>query len=94
MSLVYGIIYLEFEAYPIAFVEVRGWNLGVGALPFIALIVGVFFGAAMIMYSTLTTYKRSFLKYGKPVPEDRLPPMIVGAMLLPIGLFWFAWTSS
>jgi DHA1 family multidrug resistance protein-like MFS transporter len=26
-------------------------------------------------------------------PEDRLPLMIAGAFVLPIGLFWFAWTS-
>ena len=31
---------------------------------------------------------------GKPVPEERLVPMIIGAFLLPVGLFWFAWTSS
>lgn len=31
---------------------------------------------------------------GRPVPEERLPPMIIGAVLLPVGLFWFAWTSS
>jgi DHA1 family multidrug resistance protein-like MFS transporter len=34
MSLIYGILYLFFEAYPIAFQEQRGWNSGVGALPF------------------------------------------------------------
>jgi hypothetical protein len=31
---------------------------------------------------------------GRPVPpEARLPPAIVGAFALPIGLFWFAWTN-
>jgi DHA1 family multidrug resistance protein-like MFS transporter len=29
-----------------------------------------------------------------PVPEQRLVPMMVGAVLLPIGLFWFAWTDN
>ena len=28
MALIYGMIYLFFEAYPIAFQEQRGWNLG------------------------------------------------------------------
>ncbi len=31
---------------------------------------------------------------GKPITEERLLPMIVGAVFLPIELFWFAWTSS
>ena len=28
------------------------------------------------------------------VPEDRLPIAMVGAVLLPISMFWFGWTSS
>jgi hypothetical protein len=31
---------------------------------------------------------------GRVVPEERLPPMMLGAVMLPAGLFWFAWTSS
>ncbi|KAK5166602.1 uncharacterized protein LTR77_008145 [Saxophila tyrrhenica] len=93
MSYLYGVLYLLFLAYPISFHEERGWSLGVAALPFIAFIVGIFMGTGMMVYSTATNYKRAYLKYGRPVPEERLPPMIAGAILLPIGLLWFAWTS-
>jgi len=31
---------------------------------------------------------------GEAPPEARLPPAIVGAVALPIGLFWFAWTNG
>lgn len=31
---------------------------------------------------------------GKPVPEERLVPMMIGGFLLPVGMFWFAWTSN
>lgn len=48
-------------------------------------------GTGLIAYSTKTNFTRAFLKHGRPVPEERLPPMIVGAAVLPIGLFWFAW---
>jgi DHA1 family multidrug resistance protein-like MFS transporter len=48
-------------------------------------------GAALIAYSTATNFKRALLKHGKPIPEERLPPMIVGAIILPVGLFWFGW---
>jgi drug/metabolite transporter (DMT)-like permease len=27
------------------------------------------------------------------VPESRLPPAMIGAIILPIGVFWFGWTS-
>lgn len=95
MALIYGILYLFFESYPISFNEERGWNLGVGALPFLAITVGVIIGATVVSVITKTRFRRKLEQNaGKPVPEERLPPMIMGAFILPAGLFWFAWTSS
>ncbi|KAL2045924.1 hypothetical protein ABVK25_011945 [Lepraria finkii] len=95
MSFIYGVVYLFFEAYPIAFQEQRHWNLGVGALPFLGITLGVMTGLSIIVYTSQTRFKRKMLANGgKPIPEERLLPMILGAILLPIGLFWFAWTSS
>ena len=95
IAFIYGILYLFFEAYPIAFQESRGWNLGVGALPFIGITIGVVLGVGIIVYNSNTRFKRKMeTNGGKPIPEERLIPMIVGAALLPVGLFWFAWTSN
>ncbi|KAK3073346.1 hypothetical protein LTR53_005142 [Teratosphaeriaceae sp. CCFEE 6253] len=94
MSYLYGVLYLLFEAYPIEYHENRGWSLGVSALPFCAFLVGIAGGTALMAYSTATNFKRAFLKHGKAVPEERLPPMIICAVILPIALFWFAWTSE
>ncbi|KAL2222010.1 putative MFS multidrug transporter [Thermoascus aurantiacus ATCC 26904] len=95
LALVYGILYLFFEAYPVSFQEVRGWrNPGVAALPFLGLLIGVMLGAAMIAYITKTRFARKLKEQGRVVPEERLPPMMIASFLLPIGLFWFGWTSS
>ena len=95
MTFIYGILYLFLEAYPIAFQETRGWNDGVGALPFLGITIGVIIGVAIITYTSNTRFKRKMeANGGKPIPEERLIPMIIGAFLLPMGLFWFAWTSS
>lgn len=51
-------------------------------------------GSFYVSHYTLTTYARKLKHKGAVQPEDRLPPMIVGAAVLPIGLFWFSWTSS
>lgn len=91
MSFIYGILYLLFEAYPVSFQEERGWNAGVGSLPFLPFLVGIAIGAGGIAYSTRTNFTRAFLKHGKAIPEERLPPMIIGAIVLPIGLFWYGW---
>lgn len=89
-----GFLYLCFEAYPIAFQEERGWNAGVGALPFSAIAVGVLVGAVIIVVTTKTRFKRKYEESGKIVPEERLIPMIIGGVLLPIGMFMFAWYES
>ncbi|KAJ5488656.1 Citrinin biosynthesis cluster MFS transporter mrr1 [Penicillium diatomitis] len=95
LALVYGILYLFFEAYPISFNVVRGWHsLGVAALPFIGIMIGVLCGAALIIYTTKTRFARKLAKHGKVVPEERLVPMMIASVLLPIGLFWFGWTSD
>ncbi|KAG4428625.1 hypothetical protein IFR05_015889 [Cadophora sp. M221] len=94
MSLVYGILYLFFLAYPISFQRERGWNQGVGALPFLGIMIGISLGAFTIAYLTKTRYARIIEKKGRAAPEERLPPMILGSLFLPIGLFWFAWTSD
>lgn len=94
MSAIYGILYLFFESYPVAFQEVRGYNLGVGALPFISIGVGVVTGASIVTYITLTKIAREYEENGRIIPEQRLIPMIIGSFMLPAGLFWFAWTYS
>ncbi|KAI9872823.1 MAG: Citrinin biosynthesis cluster MFS transporter mrr1 [Pleopsidium flavum] len=94
MALIYGILYLFFTAYPISFQEERKWNAGVGALPFLGITIGVLIGGSIIVFTTKTRFARKLKKHGKVIPEERLPPMIAGAALLPCGLFWFAWTSN
>lgn len=88
MSVIYGIIYLFFSSFPIAFQEVRGWSPGVGALPFAALIVGVICGAGLVAYTSKTKFKRALEEHGFVVPEARLPPMMVGAFVFPAGMFF------
>ena len=87
MALIYGIIYLLFEAYPISFQEDRGWSLGVGALPFIGITIGVLIGVVIITWVTKTRFARKLKEHGKVIPEERLLPMILGGALLPAGLF-------
>lgn len=65
-----------------------------GALPFLSIAIGVVFAALIIAQGSRTTFKHAMERTGRIVPEARLPPMILGGFLFPIGLFWFAWTSS
>ena len=94
-SLVYSILYLIFEAYPYSFQVIRGWESGIGSLPFIAILGGIVICCVYIAVDTKTRFQQALKRSGKMVlPEARLPPMIIGSIILPMGLFWFAWTSN
>lgn len=93
MSFVYGILYLLLEAYPIIFAEKRHFSLGVDALPYIGLLVGVILGAALIAYFQGYYNRKLDANGGKPVPKARLPPMMIGSVLFPAGIFWLAWSG-
>lgn len=92
VSFVYGVVYLLFSAFPLAYQRVRGWNSGVGALPFLAIIVGAFTGSVVIVLF-IPRYSRKMKQAGGPVPEERLIPMMIGGVLFTVGLFWWSWTS-
>lgn len=94
ISLVYGILYLIFFAYPYSFQLDRQMETGIASLPFIAIFIGVLIACATLTWETKVIFTPKFTKAKKVIPEERLPPMIVGGVILVIGLFWFAWTSQ
>lgn len=101
-AFVYGILYIVFSSYPIIFREQRHWKLGLSSLPFLGMMVGVFIGSAMIVTRTVMAQQASLKKMAEDpsgipqelAPERRLPLMMAGSVLLPIGLFIFGWTSA
>ena len=83
-----------FDAFPIVFQEIRGWSEGVGSLPFLGVMTGMMIAMAGNMLDN-KRYIRVHNKYKGFAPlETRLPPTMVGALTIPIGLFWFAWTDG
>ncbi|KAF2684156.1 MFS general substrate transporter [Lentithecium fluviatile CBS 122367] len=93
-SFVYAIIYLTIPAFPVEFVQVRHWNQLRGALPFIAIMVGVFFACGINIWGALN-YKKVFIaNNNRGIPEARLPPMMIGSVFFAAGLFIMAWTSE
>lgn len=89
----YGIVYLIFTAFSIIFQGQRHWSQGIAGLSYLGVMVGQFL--AMIIYVFMeTSYRKKITRDpSKQTPEARLEPAILGGVLLPVGLFWFAWTS-
>lgn len=94
IAIVYGTLYLLFGAYPIVFQQARGWSEGVGALPFLGVAVGMLLATVFIILAA-PMYARTAMKYGGIAPpEERLVVAMVGAISVPLGMFWFAFTNS
>ncbi|KAL4806602.1 major facilitator superfamily domain-containing protein [Aspergillus unguis] len=93
MAIVYGTLYMLFAAYPIVFQMVRGWNQGIGALPFLGIMVGMLLAVAYSVWDNKRYIKAQDENDGFAPPEARLPPCILASIAIPIGLFWFAWTN-
>jgi hypothetical protein len=88
LSVVHGTLFLLFAAYPIVFQKVRGWPQGVASLPFLAIIVGIMVSLIYVALIDQKRYAKVVAKYnGAAPPEARLPPAMLGAAALPIGLF-------
>ncbi|GKT81030.1 fluconazole resistance protein 1 [Colletotrichum tofieldiae] len=94
MAIVYGTLYMLFAAFPIVFQRHRGWSPGIGGLAFLGVAVGMIVAVIYTGFDSRRYLKVSAAHGGFAPPEARLPPSMVGACLLPIGLFWFAWTNG
>ncbi|KAJ7143807.1 polyamine transporter [Mycena epipterygia] len=91
LSFVYSLLYLLFFAFPIAFVEIRGFSGGMTGVTFISIIIGIVIALALMPYQE--KIYRKVTEHGS-FPEARLFPMLLGALTLPVALFVFAFTGA
>ncbi|KAF7116121.1 hypothetical protein CNMCM5793_004141 [Aspergillus hiratsukae] len=95
IALIYGILYIWFEAFPIVFEEKHGFNAGETGLAFLGILIGaVFIALPMYIYWKRRWQSKHLTPDGHLSPEEHLPPACFGAVVLPISLFWFGWTGN
>lgn len=93
MAILYATLFLMLGAFPVVFEEKRGWSQGIGGLPFIGVVIGLISGAVHMMLDN-HRYLKAVQKPENDVPETRLFPALIGAVVAPIGMFIFAWTNG
>lgn len=93
LSFIYGLLYCFLIAYTIVFQHVYGMNAGVAGLPLFGMVIGLCIAAGYVILSSRWYNIKLDKNGGIPVPEWRLPPVIVGGVLFAAGLFWFGWTG-
>ena len=93
MSVLYGLLYMFFIAYPIVYQKGKGYTAGTTGLMFIPIALGVLCSAACAPLVNRHYLSLCRKHNGSPPAEVRLIPMMISCWFIPIGLFIFAWTS-
>ncbi|KAI1408882.1 MFS transporter [Hypoxylon sp. FL1857] len=96
VSIIYGTLYMFFAGFPIVFQVSRGWSQGSAGLPFIGVAIGVCLAtlASGVDNKRYARLNMAAEAEGRVVdPEARLGTAMAGSIVLPIGLFLFAWTT-
>lgn len=93
-SFVYAVLYMTLEVFPIVFEQVHHLNLILSSCSFLGLFIGVLCALSINLGNQPHYIRAVRASGGKPVPEARLPPMAIGAVIFTIGLFMFGWTGA
>ena len=99
-AILLGVLYLFFGAFEIVFAQNHHFVLWQIGLTFSGLLVG-----QVIAIMTDPLWHKNYIRLlenrekngGEPggsEPEYRLPPAIIGAFIVPIGLFWYVYTHD
>jgi hypothetical protein len=74
---------MQFTSFPIVFVQQRGWSPSIGGLAFIGLSIGAVLGLVLLGVMNKRYSKKLEEQGGFLPPEERLPMVILGGILLP-----------
>ena len=95
----FSVLFGFFDAFPLVFGNVYHFEPGFTGLTFLGIGFGCCAGAVTAVLINRLWYRKEYLKShkegrgGSVAPEHRLYAAMMGSFGLPIGLFWFAWTS-
>lgn len=98
-AILLGILYLFFGAFPLVFSTNHGFKLWQIGLTFLGIGVGMVVAMLTdpvwhrIRLRLMARLERETGVPGASEPEFRLPSAIAGSVLVPAGLFMFAWTT-
>ncbi|CUS08262.1 unnamed protein product [Tuber aestivum] len=91
LTFAWGILYMFLEAIPLVFIESHGFTIAQVGYVFAAMPVGCLI--ALYCNALIETGAAKYFAGATPSPESRLYSACTMGCLLPIGLFWFGWTS-
>ncbi|ODQ65495.1 SCR1 protein [Nadsonia fulvescens var. elongata DSM 6958] len=94
IALLYACMYTWFEAFPIVFNEVHHFNLVESGLAYIGIIVCCIIACGFYLYFVRIIWVKKLEAGINMPPEIHLVFGIAGSIIVPVGIFLFAWTSK
>ena len=91
VSFLFGLLFMFFLAFPLVFGPIYHFGLGSRGLAFIGIGMGTATGNVSFIY--IFKYLFTRIRLFRQVHNAFLGPTMLGAIMLPISLFWFGWTA-
>lgn len=94
IALIYGLLYIWFESFPIVFLEMYHFPNGTFGLTYLGILAGALVTIGPFFAYLYFIQEKQFDENGNIQPEKRLIPAMVGCFAIPICLFWFGWSAG
>ncbi|OLL23851.1 putative transporter [Neolecta irregularis DAH-3] len=92
IALIYGYLYILFTTFTEVFESTYAFNNGTAGLSYLGIGIGFLIGLFIVGNTSDRIFIYLSKKNGRQLPEYRFPIMIVGAIFVPVGLFWYGWS--
>ncbi|MCJ1403583.1 hypothetical protein MMC11_006806 [Xylographa trunciseda] len=94
IALIYGLLYIWFESFPIVFEDIYGFSLELEGVAFVGILIGAAVAIPPFFWYLYKYVEPQFNVNGELKPEIRLQAACVGGFFIPICLFWFGWSAK
>lgn len=95
VSVVYGFMYILLTTITEVFEDAYNFTQGEAGLAYLGLSLGMVTGVLLCAGTSDWWLKKQASGHdGQMKPEFRLPPMVPGGVLIPVGLFIYGWTTQ
>jgi hypothetical protein len=91
VAVTYAYLYIFFTTITEVFETIYHFKHDLVGLSFIGIGIGQFVGQFLYSHLAGRSYKKH-TRLGDERPEQRLHLMLIGAVVIPVGLFWYGWS--
>ncbi|KIO23183.1 hypothetical protein M407DRAFT_215295 [Tulasnella calospora MUT 4182] len=94
-AVIYGTLYMMLVTLSDVYTNDYGWSTGIAGLAYIGPGIGFILGTVFFVKAgEVVSAKLTERNGGTRQPEYRIPVMLVGSLIMPVGLLWYGWSAD